>query len=194
MRGNSVSGEQAPNDAGSILLLALIFVMMVSVALLAIVNMSGDDLLNTTNLKGERGLEFAVDGATTAAVQSVRNSYLGYGNGSRGTSGASCTPQGAPMTINGYTVVVDCTNDRYNPPGPNASAQTRIVTFYACEGTNSDALITSYCTDANRFLQAQVTFDDYASNGTYDCSGPGQIATCGSGEQIDSWVVDGANG
>jgi len=81
------------DDAGAVLILALVFIIVIAVVVLALVNLSGNDLLNTSNLKKQRSLEYAADGATTAAVQAVRNSYLAYNGGSGlGAFGALCTP------------------------------------------------------------------------------------------------------
>jgi hypothetical protein len=186
------------DEDGAILLLALVFALVIALVLVALINLAGNDLHNTSNLKTQRNLEYAADGATTAAIQSVRNSYLAY-NGTLGAIGALCTPLGgAPpgtpevMTqVNGDSMIVDCTNQAYNPPGPSPSAQTRVVNFYACASSNTGA---NACTTANALIQAQVTFDDYAPSGGYDCTGLGHTTTCGSAESIDSWVVETANG
>jgi Tfp pilus assembly protein PilX len=184
------TSRDSRDDAGAVLILALVFIIVIAVVLLALVTLSGNDLLNTSNLKAQRSLEYAADGATTAAVQAVRNSYLAY-NGTVGTSGALCTPQGVVITqLNGDSMIVDCTNQAYNPPtGPNPSAQTRVVNFYTCHGTSVTA---GACSASNALVQAQVTFDDYAPSGGYSCS-PGNTTTCGTAETIDTWVVESAN-
>jgi hypothetical protein len=187
------------DETGAILLLALVFSVVIALILLALVTLAGNDLLNTTNLKSQRNVEYAADGATTAAVQAVRNSYLAYNDQpGLGVKGALCTPVGptppgnsVPMTqVNGKPMIVDCAIQAYNPPGPTASAQTRVVNFYTCSGTNTSA---NACTTTNAIIQAQVTFDDYAPSGGYDCSGLGHTTTCGSAESIDTWVVETAN-
>jgi len=183
------------DESGAILILAVVFITAIALILLALVSMSGNDLLNTSNLKTQRSLEYAADGATTAAVQAVRNSYLAY-NGTVGAVGALCTPDGPSgasvvMTqVDGDAMIVDCTSQAYNPPSsPSPSAQTRVVNFDTCTGTSTTA---GACTAAKALIQAQVTYDDYAPSGGYSC-GPGNTTTCGTAEIIDSWVVETAN-
>jgi hypothetical protein len=184
--------KYSQDEAGSVLILALVFAFVMAIVLMGLLNLSGNDLLNTSNLKAQRGLEYAADGATTAAVQSVRNSYLAY-NGTFGTSGAPCTPNGVAITqVNDDPMIVDCTNQAYNPPVPPnylGSSQTRVVNFYTCSGNKTS---TNFCGTKNAIIQAQVTFDDFAQSGGYYC-GPGDTMTCGSGETIDTWVVETAN-
>ena len=52
--------------------MALVFVFAISLMLVALVSLAGNDLLNTSNLKSLRSLEYAADGAVDAAVQAVR--------------------------------------------------------------------------------------------------------------------------
>src|SRR5579872_4413222 len=62
------------NEGGAVLLLALIFVIVVTLSIFGLITFGGTGILNAANLQGQRSLEFAADGATTAAIQAVRYS------------------------------------------------------------------------------------------------------------------------
>jgi hypothetical protein len=162
------------DETGAILILALVFVLLISVSIVALLTVGGNSLLVSSQLRTQRSIEYAADGATDAAVQAVRYSYNTY------TTAADCLPESvASMTISGIAVTVDCSGT-----GPALSSQTRIVTFYACQQTA--------CTSSNAIVTAQVTFDDYSATGAYSCSSA-SVTTCGTGMTINSWTVDATN-
>ncbi len=178
--------SQRDGEGGAVLVLALIFVIIMAVSLLAVVNLGGDALRNTANLKGARSLEYAADAATDAAVEAVRYSYYAFDGVNNNTG---CVPDGAVLTvpdsasmpsINGITMNVTCSGVPVaTPPAQN----TRTVTFYACQqGLGS-------CTAGNSALVAQVVFQDYSAVGIYSCSSSTGSATCGTGEVIQSWLM-----
>jgi len=167
----------------------VIFVSVVSLTLLALISMSGNDIKNSVNLESERSLEYAAAGATNAAIQAVRYSYYAF-NGSTGHSGDDCLPDGAAftnpdgntnsMTLNGIVMRVDCSGML------NAGSQnTRVVTFDACDLTT--------CTAANSVIVATVDFQDYSTSGSYQCTSQEVISSCGTGFVIASWIVQNAN-
>jgi hypothetical protein len=163
-------------DEGAALILSLLFLVAVGIALLALVNFAGGALLNTVNLNSQRGLEYAADGATTAAAQATRYSYNTY------TSPGNCLPGGqTSMTINGIAISVQCSAVNFNPN----SAATREVLFLACRAGS--------CTMANSIIQASVTYDDYSTSGSYVCGPATGTETCGSGMTVNSWLVQNAN-
>ena len=154
--------------------MALVFVLLISILIVALLTVGGNSFLVTAHLRTQRSLEYAADGATDAAVQAVRYSYNPY------ATTADCLPQSvASMTISGVAITVDCSGT-----GPALSAQTRVVTFWACQQTT--------CTSSNAIVTAQVTFDDYSATGAYSCSSA-SVTTCGTGMTIDSWTVDATN-
>lgn len=154
------------------LLLAITFVLIVSLMIVGLVELASNDLLTTSHLKSLRSLEYAGDGAVESAVQAVRyNPFAGFTG--------LCTPGTAPnrsVTIgppnNASTLQVYCQGS------PNATG--RVVNFAACPLGSSD-----YGGCANKaVLLAQVTFDDYAINGA---------TAPGTGITVNSWVVQTAN-
>jgi Tfp pilus assembly protein PilX len=156
------------DESGAALVLALVFIVAVALTLVALLNLTGSDLLNSSNLRSERILEYAADSATTAAVQQVRFSGNPY------TTSGSCMPTGMVIQdsqVPARTLVVDCSGQ---PPA--VSPASRIVQFFACTS--------STCDSSNAIVKANVTFNDYASNGNL---------AFGSGMIINSWLVTGAN-
>src|ERR1700674_932832 len=76
---NSSSGTRAMRrsgsgggEAGATLVLALVFVLVISLVLMAIVTLSGTNLIDTAQLQNARSVEYAADGAVDAAIQAVR--------------------------------------------------------------------------------------------------------------------------
>ena len=177
------------DDSGATLLLAVIFVFVVSLTLLALIGMSGNDIKNSINLENERSLEYAATGATNAAIQAVRYSYYAF-NGTTNKSGDDCLPDGAAftnpdgdttsMTLNGVAMYVDCTGTLNT-----GSQNTRTVTFYACGQAS--------CTSANSVIIATVDFQDYSTSGSYSCTSQEVISSCGTGVVVASWIVQNAD-
>jgi hypothetical protein len=176
-------------EEGATLLLALIFVLLVSVIMLAIVNLSGTNILNTANLQNERTLEYSAEGAVQTAIQAVR--YL--------TPAATAT---TPCS----------TSSGYQPPAPLNGAEgavvycqvgtlvyARALTFEACPTGTSANACTNNVNGAD-VLKATILFDDVSTT----CSGPvgpgcynpvgGAGSTSGSSVTVENWVVERANG
>jgi hypothetical protein len=203
------------DEEGVVLLLALLFVVAIAFVLLGLLSLSGNDLKNTSNLQSQRASEYAADSAVDAAVQAVRYSYYAFNSNQPGVSGLcvpntgasgfvnfpcytnnsgeDCLPDGTTfinpdhntetMTINGDTMTVDCTGS-LNPSSQN----TRVITFSACQQSS--------CSATNFALTATVVFQDYPpsfSTSQDPCNSSPNVAYCGFGIVIQSWVVRGAN-
>ncbi len=176
------------DESGAILILALVFITAIATLLLAVINLSGNDLLNTVNLQSQRSIEYAADGATDAAAQWVRYTATDP------TSATLCLPNGAnSMTIDEehntpITVQVWCVAAT-TPPASAPSSDDRFINFTACQGNG-----TTECTGRAILVQAQLWFDDTASGSlTTQCSAATGLTGCGTGETIASWVVATAN-
>jgi len=176
------------DEGGAILILALIFVIIVTLSIFGLITFGGTGILNAANLKGQRSLEFAADGAATAAIQAVRYSNYTFSQ----TGIADCLPDGAilnpatdtqSLTINNVTMWVDCAATQLPSSQPSVS---RAIIFYACQ-------VATGCSGSNATVVATVYFDDTSPSGLNECSPPTETATCGSGMTIDSWVVETAN-
>jgi hypothetical protein len=184
------------DESGAVLILALIFVLVVTLSIFGLITFGGVGILNSTNLQGQRSLEYAADGATSAAIEAVRysdDSFHDY-------RPEDCLPDGAVLTlvtdpstnpplgesttsqmsIDGDAMMVDCITGLPNSSVPQF---TRVVTFYACLQTAAP------CTANNSIVAATVDFEDVSSAGVDDCLSSTDSSTCGSGEVISSWVV-----
>ena len=175
------------SEEGATLILALIFVIVSSLVLLSLVTLTGNDLLNSGNLRNARALEYAADGATDSAILATRysDSYYTqvatpYGNCMSGA------PAVTTMMINSLMMTVVCGNSTNS----SASNATRTVNFYTClyqMGVN--------CSPNLAVLTAQVQYNDFSSTGfdaDRSCNAT-TTATCGTGMNIVSWVVKNAN-
>jgi hypothetical protein len=167
----------ARDEAGAVLVLALVFLVTVGLIVTGLLQWSSNDLKNTTNFKAGRSVVYAAGGATEAAIWSARYSL---------TSGTNvpCPGTGSSIGIGGQAIEVLCTTAASNTNPP--SAATRVVTLSACPANTP----VSTCTTSPN-VQAVVTFDDW-SNGNpnaNNCLLGKPQTTCGTGMTLDSWVV-----
>ena len=107
--------ERPDREEGAILLLALVFVLVISLLLVALVSLAGNDLLNVSHLKSLRSLEYASDGAVDSAIQAVRYQPDPVGIYSvpghctpGGTASLTIGPSGNPTNTDTATVQVWC--------------------------------------------------------------------------------------
>jgi hypothetical protein len=152
------------DEAGATLILALIFAVVTALIVAALAAWTSNDLKNIANLKSSRSMLSAADGATQAAMGGIRYVYW--------TSG-SC---GGPFTINNWDFTVTCTLSSID----EGSINSRVVIVNTFLSGNPKAV-----------LQAQVTFNDFASppSDKNDCNTAPTPTTCGTGMTVNSWVV-----
>jgi hypothetical protein len=154
-RGNTTGAVAAHDESGAVLILALVFLVAVSMLVLALSGWVGNDLMDTTSFVNARSLDFATSSATELAIQEIRYTpLLGAGQTLNASPPAPCWgngPTSEPPPLNGMSVAVWCSS-AWNP----SSANTRVVTFSACLSDLSAAACA-----AQPFLQTVVTFDDY---------------------------------
>ena len=160
-------------------------------SIFGLITFGGVGIKSSVTLKGERSLEYAAEGATTAAIQAVRYSNLQFNQ----YPPQDCLPDGAVLTvpdtvtipINQDQMVVDCAATVL-PQGSPARPQDRVIAFYACTQTQLAGPPPNYCYAGNAILSATVDFQDVTSAGVYRCSST-DTTTCGTGENIVSWVI-----
>lgn len=163
------------NESGAILVLALVFMIVIALVLLAVVNLTGSDVSNTSALIDQQSLEYRSSGAMDVAIQTVRYSNTTF-------TGGSCfsSATGIPIGSNSPVVYVDCST----VPHAQLSANTgvsREINFYACETSSTS------CSSTNYTIWATVDFVDGPTCAT------GSIGACGTSESIKSWLVHNAN-
>lgn len=188
----SLSQEAAKrDDTGGVLILALVFIIAVGLIVGALANLTMNDLNNTTVFNSVRAQQYAANSAVEVAVQSMRYAPLvAAGQTLNAVPPSYCWGNGPTSTltnVNGVSISVWCSTIQ-----DLASADTRTVTFYACDPSVS----ASACESAPK-LQAVVIYDDYfagSSNAplTESCDlQPPPLRACGAGMTIQQWLWKG---
>jgi hypothetical protein len=149
------------DESGAILVLAMMFLLTISLIVGALGFAMSNDIHNISAFKASRDTLSAADQAVQAQIGAMRYVY-----------GTTCP--GTPYTYDGQSIVVTCTAQV-----DEGNSASRIVSFTAVPQGHSTVLVA-----------AQVTFDDFSSVTLYknDCQKPNPT-TCGSGMSVDSWVV-----
>jgi hypothetical protein len=173
------------DEQGAVLLLAVIFVIIISLVLVALVSLAGNDLKNTSNVITQQTLEYSATAATNMAIQNVQ-----YTDPTLQGGPVACLPgkpgQPSPASVqplstgssSAPTIWVTCS---YGPTQPYGSwgtpgsvaygVYTRQLFVYACR-TSSPTCGSS----GTPVVAATVEIVDGTS-----CS-PGAVATCGQGQ------------
>ena len=154
------SEARVPRDeAGAILILALVFLIVVSGTVAILTSWATNDLRNTNNFNGAQNLDYSVTSAMETAINSIRYAPLVAGGQTLNASPPSyCWGSSSPsaLTTDGVGVSVWCSTYQ-----DLQSSTTRIVTLSACKSSVSAASCA-----ATPFLQAVVDFDDYPPSGS----------------------------
>lgn len=198
-RGSRSSRWRGDGDeAGAALLLALVYIVAVSLIVGALADWAMNDLNNTTHFNSTSQLHTALSSVTDLAIQNIRYTPDPSSPTSNPTGLGTCwVPVGNPAVsqyqIDTYTVAVFC-----NTSTAFASEKTRTVTLYAClstfatGSTPTPTQVSAAATNcqAAPLLTAVVVFDDYPAQGapgqTQQCNlGLGQ---CGEGMTLVSWL------
>jgi hypothetical protein len=191
------------NEVGAVLILALVYIISISMVILALASWATNDLHNTASFNSASEIHYAVSSATNTAIESIRyapmpsvlsssqiqaaqtSSTLGNGNCWLPSSGLV-----SQLSIDNYTVAVWCNTTESLPNNP-----TRLVTLYACLSSlttsSTAAAVTAAQTScvAKPFLTATVTFDDYPSGGAVQLENQCNfgVNTCGAGQALTLW-------
>jgi Tfp pilus assembly protein PilX len=166
------------DERGASLILALIFLLVISVTALSLTTWSTNSLNNVAKFGAPAAARSAVDGAVETAVQGERYNVTPTSITSTPSSTpAICSTVTIPENSVNYTFTIWCGTVQ-----DLGSSATRVVTFNACSGPATG----SVC--ASPQLVASVTYDDY----TFPIS---QVLTsyckknCGTSVTVSSWVV-----
>jgi hypothetical protein len=203
------SDRAARGESGAILILALVYIVSVSLIVLALATWASNDLHNTTKFNSGILLHSAASGAVNTAIQSIRYNNQVTSNAQSGTSalGECWTPTSgngnvSQLALDGYSIDVWCvTQWSFKNAIPNYTNATRVVTFYACTGNlpASNSLATDNAVGATcvsngegssslaPLITAVVSYDDYPPGSnpilTAQCT-----QYCGQGATLDSWI------
>lgn len=179
--------ESLRDERGGVLILALIYITAISLIVGALANWAMNDLNNTTRFQSASSIDYSATSAAEVAIQSIRYTPLVAQTAVLG----NCFDVPAGMNVsglsnvNGFTVAVWC-----NTVQNLASAQTRVVTFYACPVSSlnlASPVAAGLVCQAAPLLTAKVAFDDYPPGGsaslTRTCS-----TWCGQGATTQKWT------
>lgn len=172
------------DEVGASLILALIFLVVISLVVTATLGWAQNNLNNVANFKSAQSLQSAVNSATGVAVQNVRYNFTG--SSLLKTPPVACST--VPVTINPglsteftYYLTVWCST--YWTKTTAITEATRTVNFYTClTGVSAITCATS------PLLWVKATMDDYYKAEAATIT-PCTIY-CGSGITINNWVVD----
>jgi len=174
------------DDAGSTLVMALAYMLIVSMVVGGLSSWIVNDIQNTSRFAAGRAQQAALSSAVEVAMQSIRYTPL-IGPGFSQTVATAANPSycwgsSSPSSvgnINGVSISVWCST-AFIP----TTTTTRIVTLSACLSTTTASMCAS-----NPQLQAVVTFDDYPATGGVLSTGV-CTTTCGDAMSIGSWQRD----
>lgn len=155
--------------------------VVVSLLVVSLDAYAGQSLHAVSLLRSAATKEYAADGATDLAIQTVRYSSSEY------QTAALCSPgPGNVVTISSMQLIVTCsgTYNYYSPTGA-----TRTIKFATCPASESAQNCTSGATVPNTpIVTATVVFDDWSATDVNRCSGL-TTTTCGTGMIVENWVV-----
>ncbi len=150
------------DDRGASLILALVFVFVIGMVLVAVGGLAANALLNTSNARAQRTSTGDAEAAVTIAMQ-----YLRYNPAPDPAVSPSCLPPNSTIPSSDPRVSSDnpfkvvCTL-ALAPTSP----QTRVVDFYACL---SGGVTSQLACQTSAVLHAQVTYNDLNADGIDDC-------------------------
>jgi hypothetical protein len=179
--------EQGVRDeAGAVLILALVFLVTVGAVVGSLASWAMNDLNNTAAFTSARSMQNAVVNATELAIQTIRYTpALSTGQTLNASPPTSCWGSGSSTLASqegstSQNVAVWCST-AWNP----SSANTRVVTLSACPVTSTETATT--CA-ANPYLQVVAIYDDYPA-GVISAPTTAQcVVYCGTGLTVSSWI------
>jgi hypothetical protein len=179
---SAASVGAARDEAGAVLVLALVFLITVSAIVGALSSWAMNDLNTTGVFTSARTNQYAMSSATEVAIQSIRYNPLWSTQTSQTANPSQptfCWGSGpmSHLSIDGADVAVWCST-AWTP----TSANTRLVTFSACPVTATAAACAS-----TPSLQAKVIFGDYAAGKSPPTTGECAVY-CGTTMTVSSWL------
>jgi len=184
MSGSTSLGERSRHDeSGAVLILALVFLVAVSVIIGGLTDWTTNDLRNSANFAETQNVTSSATNAVNLAIQNIRYTPLLSSASTDQTLNTSppsyCWGSSASQQFN---MNVYCSSV-WNPK----SANTRTVTISACPTSRATSWAVGQTSCAAQpLLQAVVTFDDYPAG--VSAPNPSQCAVyCGTGLTINSW-------
>lgn len=184
------------DESGAVLILALVFLVVISVIVGALTEWTTNDLANSANFTTTQNVSNAASNAVNLAIQNIRYHPQLYTSVNNTTTDLTLNssppsycwgsgPSSQYIDPNSNNMNVYCTTV-WNP----TEANTRQVTVSACPVSWSASWTTAQTTcPQTPLLQAIVTFDDYPQ-GVSAPSDVQCVVYCGSAMTINDWNWD----
>lgn len=186
------SRSRDEGEGGAIIVLALVYILIVSLTVGALLTWARNDLNNTTKFSNASSLRYAATSATDAAIQSIRYNPIPSTTPTQGVPTTVSYCWSPPSVINGSTQVSDLTIDGYtvgvwcSTIEELSSSDTRDVLLYACQTKTQP---TGASCSADPLLSSEVAIDDYPTGGgptfSQQCNQLGD--SCGAGTTLENW-------
>ncbi len=177
----------------------MVYILVVSLTVGALLSWTSNDLNNTTHFSNASSLRYAATSATDAAIQSIRYDPIPATTPTQGVATTVSYCWSPPSIINGSTSVSDLTIDGYtigvwcSTIEELSSSDTRDVELFACQ---TSAEPTGSSCSASPLLTAEVAIDDYPAGGgptfTQQCNQLGD--SCGAGTTLENWNWGSSSG
>ncbi len=185
-----IARSRGRSDRGSSLILALIYVVAVSLVALALADWATNDLSNTTKFSNASQFDTALRSIVELGTQNIRYKPLNTTLSTTippqpGPVGLCWTPTSGSMDsqiVDGYSLAVWCQTTEST--ASIKSSATRLVTLYACPTT----ITTGTACAASFSVESLVTFDDYQSGVSAYLSQTCVPPNCGFGATQKSWI------
>lgn len=174
------------DEAGATLILALVFLVVVSATVLSLSSWAQGDLNSTRNFEGAQSWQSAANSSTQIAIQYVRYNFLSESLNASPPSLCWASNGPASLTFNSESVDSWCSTRWFT-----GTSSFRLVTISTCLSSTSAAAC-----EVAPLLQAIVKVSDSDQSGNYTCS-PVTVGstlplstatTCGQGLTILDWA------
>ena len=161
---HSEARQQTADESGAVIVLALVFLVAVSLIVTALLTWVGTSVHATANFQDERNLEYAATNAVNLAIQNTRYSFdYGTVNGNPYSPSGPMLNNATPQLCSSYQASSPPTVDVYcSLVWQPYSANTRVFTYSACSTASPNNASPGACA-AQPLLEAVVAFDDYPS-------------------------------
>jgi hypothetical protein len=190
-------GSTHEKEAGASLILALVFLVAVSLLAFSLVQLAGNNLVSTVQFKTAQATQSATNNVTDIALNETRYNFPLYlsNNSTPYACWAQDVASATPPSSSSISVPIDsgtnvnvsawCTMT-FDP----SNQITRKVTIYSCPNTVTSGVLCM----ASPMTKTIATFDDFPSTlgGTTCLPGTGVVtnpnSTCGNTMSILSWI------
>lgn len=183
--GAAARHKRAHDETGATLILALIFLVVISLTVVGLVRWTGSDLSNTSKFEAAQSVQSAANSANQFAIQFVRYNFLETGWDSSAPASCWVTGSGAvsATTLNEQTVDSWCMTLWY----PGISTSKRVVTISTCPSN-----VSAVNCGLEPLLESIVTITDGGSACYPIPNASSSPNTCGQKVSISDWQFGAA--